>query len=291
VYEAVLDTPFRTSGVLHEMKRRGIALDDKAVHDYLNDPGNDLVRQHVAHYAREAYINFGKLSPVERQVVTRAFFLWPWLRGSARYTIRFFIEHPAQAAVLVKLGQTQIERNKNELGNPEDWLSDSGAFKIGGTDALPKVLNPQAATILGQFPQLLLEAQRDPIGSIFQHLSPAVSLAASVGMKHDPFFGSSLHGSRASILLDQTLGQFPLFQVFHPGATPPAGKATYPGSRRKQAAGKLILGGMYPRTLNRANVQKTGSGGKKDYFGGGGAKPKKNYFGGSSGKSTKDYWK
>jgi hypothetical protein len=62
------------------------------------------------------------------------------------YAGHFVTEHPAQAATTETLGQMQGERNQQELGAGPSYTE--GIFKVGGTDALPAVINPRSAAIL-----------------------------------------------------------------------------------------------------------------------------------------------
>lgn len=251
IYEKILDTPFRTSGVVHELKRRGVPITRDGIHDFLNAPDNAHLRVEVADAGRNAYIDFGKMNAAERNIVMRAFFLYPWLKGSAKYTLRFLVEHPIQAAALVKLGEQQGARNDRELGPQPDWFEQLGSFKVGGSDKFPLTSNPASATILGQFPSIVEDVRKHGIKAIPHYLSPVASLIEQEAFGIDPFTGKPTHGDWKEVLQHGTYEQFPGFQAIFPDATPPPGQSMYPGNRRWTALRKMGGGTMVPRVTDR----------------------------------------
>jgi hypothetical protein len=48
--------------------------------------------------AKRAIVDFDRLSPFEREVISRYIFFYPWLRGATDYSINFIADHPVLAA-------------------------------------------------------------------------------------------------------------------------------------------------------------------------------------------------
>jgi hypothetical protein len=139
-WSKVVDTPFRRASFFYEARQAGFKttaqlralLTDDAHHE-------DLVR--VSQKANREAIDYENLTPVEKEIVRRVVFFYPWVKGSTVYAGRLVREHPVKAAVVGELGKQGREETQKEIGNVPSYLE--GVFKAGGG-----LVNPNSAAIL-----------------------------------------------------------------------------------------------------------------------------------------------
>jgi hypothetical protein len=141
----VIDSPFRRSSFLHEAAQRGYKTPEQ-IHALLNDDSKAGNLAEVVHRANDAIINFGDLSEAERTLVRRVLFVYPWLKGSTKYAGHLLTEHPVQSAAIAQIGRQGYEQQQADLGDVPSYYA--GLFKVGGTEAVPRTLNPTSAAIL-----------------------------------------------------------------------------------------------------------------------------------------------
>src|SRR5438046_2492539 len=94
----VVDTPFRGSAFVHEARKAGI----RSPHELRQLAGRyasgtisgaDRIRfEHAARRANAAMIDYGRLGPIERDVVRNVVFLYPWTKGATLYAGHFIRE-------------------------------------------------------------------------------------------------------------------------------------------------------------------------------------------------------
>lgn len=144
VFGTVVDVPFRRSSFLHEARLQGYKTPAQ-INKLLFDESKRADLLAVAQRANSEMIDYGRLGPVEKSIVTRAVFFYPWVKGATIYGARMIGEHPIKAAVLAQLGQIGKEAQQRALGGVPSYYE--GLIRTGGTDALPRVINPTSATI------------------------------------------------------------------------------------------------------------------------------------------------
>jgi hypothetical protein len=97
-----------------------------------NDPILIQARNQIAHQANEAMVNFSRLGPMERSVLRRIFFVWPWIRGSLAWAGRFPKEYPARASGTMALAPEYADEVKEKLGEMPDYLRQVVVNSVGG---------------------------------------------------------------------------------------------------------------------------------------------------------------
>lgn len=251
-----VDLPFRRASFLHEARRAGYRTDAQ-VETLLTDHAHldELVQ--VAQRANHAIIDYGRLGPLEREIVRHVVFFYPWVKGSTMYAGHFLTEHPVQAAVNETAGQMQGDRNQQELGAGPSYTQ--GIFKVGGTDALPQIINPRSAAILStpaelaQMGENLFRAHPQGPASLLQNLTPAVGAAlAAFGTHRDPLTDRPLTGAPVGNFvkqLTQGLPQVVLSKRIQ-GAKADQSNRLFPMSR-KTAVKQFLFGSAAPKPMNR----------------------------------------
>lgn len=73
------------------------------------------------HRAKEALVDYGALSPFEREAVRAVIPFYAWQKGILKVVTNQVLDHPARASVLMQLGQMQDEYIADRFGlEPED---------------------------------------------------------------------------------------------------------------------------------------------------------------------------
>lgn len=267
-FGSVLDTPYRTAAVLHELRRQGIKNPEEirsALGNYAAsvrrpggalEGGTDRKVLEASRRSTRAMIDYGRLGPITRGA-RHAVFFTPWLKGSSLYAGHYALNHPAQLAAAFATGQYGAKHTG--LAPTPGFMQ--GDFKVGtNKKGQPMVVNPTSAGIIQQPLQLadmvagIIGAE--PIGTGNDPnsvLTPGLS-ALEVALTHqDPFSHHTLPSwySPLKILKDQLVGQIPAVSLLRRERNPPENnpKALFPYSRRDALMANL-LGGFGPRPVN-----------------------------------------
>jgi hypothetical protein len=70
----------------------------------------------IGRRANDAIVDYERMSPFEREVLTRWIFFYPWIKGATRYSSRFIAEHPMQAMALAMAVDHLQAAQQNQLG-------------------------------------------------------------------------------------------------------------------------------------------------------------------------------
>lgn len=102
---------FRTQKEINSLIDAAKAGDQKAI-DHVDSIGRR---------AREAIIDYDRLSSYEKDVLTRIIFFYPWVKGSTRWSRKFIIDHPTQAVILALLAEHAHEAQQEQFGDQPQW--------------------------------------------------------------------------------------------------------------------------------------------------------------------------
>ena len=246
-YGKVVDTPFRRASFLYEAAKAGHKTPAQ-IKRLLDTGGDDLYQ--VQYRANRALIDYGDLNSLERAVIRRILFFYPWLKGSTRWTKDYLRDHPQQAALVGQFGQTGEKLTAEELGLLPSWAQ--GLIKYTSGYPLALTGNPTAAGIVSQPAQLgmvvagLLGFGRPGTGfQARQLLTPGPSAAISMVSGRDDFGRD----------VPQTFGTFadelagvPVKTLVERLTQDQTGR-TYPMSPT-QALLQFLIGGLAPRTTD-----------------------------------------
>lgn len=94
------DTPYRLAVWQKHARAYGFT-DDAALERLLksDDPRVVAVREQIRQRTRDDMLDFDRLSPFERENVSRFFFIWPFVRAGLRYPVTFARDYPVRAGV------------------------------------------------------------------------------------------------------------------------------------------------------------------------------------------------
>lgn len=170
----------------------------------------------------EAMVTFNRMNAFERNVVSRFILFYPWMKGAARYTIKFPFDHPVQAAAYGYLGNEWRKTSNEDLGDRRPYQQPVGSgirIKVPLTDKviearLPdgKSVNPVQVLFAAQTAEDLFDAWqvlRGDHGVISGRLHPIFGGLLELATGREPF-----DPSRQS-------DRYPLSAPFGPLTEPP----------------------------------------------------------------------
>lgn len=109
---AAADIPYRIGVYQQHLRRFGIETPEQ-IEALLksDDPRAVRVKEQVAQQTKDDMLDFDRLSPTERQTVSRFLFIWPFVRASLRYPVTFARDYPGRsgAAAAVVAGNDYIK--------------------------------------------------------------------------------------------------------------------------------------------------------------------------------------
>lgn len=256
LWSKAVDTPFRRSSFIHEARKAGHTTPQQ-IHELLNRAPTDPELTRIGTKANRDLIDYENLSNTEREVVRRVIFFYPWVKGSTVYAGRFVREHPVQAAAVGQLGQQGEQYSQSRLGQTPSYLE--GLIPFGSNRAI----NPASSAILGTPAQVGMAAQGLLSGNIpeaamaTQFASPAAALALGEITRRDtggfPYKPGTGGPAIARDTLTGGLPQVALYKEIKAAITKKGGSKLYPPSVGG-ALGKFLLGGVYPRKIDRRRL-------------------------------------
>lgn len=251
----------RRAAWLHEAQVRGYRTPEQ-INDLLTNPALEETLNQVSLDARRAMVDFGDLTRAERAIVSRAIFIYPWLKGATRFGKDLVIDRPVSAAIAAHVLDQETKLQNRRFGGPVDPLLGNDVVPIGaprqafGTTVVPTV-NLQSISPVGQALDVARAAKafaagggtkRDLLAQFEQPL-----LAAAIDAAHHTNFQDA-GASGAGIFLHDLVGDpkhpvFPLGSQIREILSHDQGPVTGAPSTqrdyiRQGALGHGILGGV-----------------------------------------------
>lgn len=173
-----VDGPARLSAFRHEAEKAGFRTDAE-LRDLLENDANAGTLGEVAQRAKEAIVDYSEMSATERNFIRRMFFVYPWLKGSTKWTAHFLRDHPVQASVISQLAKSGQRESAAGMPLPA-YLEGSFLSGPGGGLINPSGVNQfQTPTSIAQaIAGLATGSPTAPSGA--QFLTPA--LGGTVGL-------------------------------------------------------------------------------------------------------------
>ena len=149
----VVDRGPRVAAWIKEAERHGYrTVDDWEALLSAREGKRLLVRDAVQQSAREAMVDFDVLSPFEQNYVRRAIFIYPWLRGSAKYAKDLAVNYPERAALAgaaANSAAAEAEERWGPGGEPDlpSWLR--GVWPVERDGDIARVVNARSLSPFG----------------------------------------------------------------------------------------------------------------------------------------------
>ena len=269
VMGALADRLPRRAAFIHEAAKRGYKTDAQ-LNQLFTDEKLQPVLNQVNDAANRAMVDFRVYSPFERKVISRAIFVWPWIKGATRYGLRLPIDYPLRANVLTHAGETQQAEIQKILGRLPSYLQ--GVFPIGAPEqrlgsTLVPVLNPASEAPLGTVGPFVrgvssLVQSQPQAAQLGQFANPLLQAGIGAAFHVNTQTGAAYPGTTtgSQILWQDTLGGSPIVRLaetlLHPQPQQqfrgsPATQRLYVPDTRGEAIARFAAGsGFVPRELN-----------------------------------------
>lgn len=251
----VVDLIPRRMALIHELRKEGVR-GNKAVADMLrriakNDPEAWDTMARAVQRSNDALGDFELTNNFQKKILARLFFVMPWVKAASRYTYRFPLEHPVQAA---GLGVAGYYFNENHPEGPY-WLEGSIMLPewfpyVGGQLVNPGAVMPFKTPI--DFARAIGSVFYAPADapSLFGQLNPFIQTTVEAVTGRDEF-GRELEGTIAERFGRQALESvrgYRLAQEFM--QSPEEMKAgVYPDTMQSLIT-RGIVGAAAPRPFN-----------------------------------------
>ncbi len=244
---AVVDLIPRRAAFIHEARSAGYK--DEGLTNLIQKAidGDDAAigtLDHIFRKAKDAIVDYDRMSPMERDVLSRIIFFYPWVKGSSRWTMRFIVEHPVQAAFLALMAEHAQDSKDDVFGEGPEyarWKVPISTSSVGlGPVGLEDVIGEHTWTDKGtglpmslDFRQLLppttladiltsgisfltwghVGASPAAAGALVNNITPVPSAAITALQGYDPFKHEEVQPGLQTFL-DQLLGEqsIPLVQ-------------------------------------------------------------------------------
>lgn len=116
----------RRAAWLHEARKLGYKDSDSIKDLIARAEARDVTAREEVDYitrrAKDEMVDFDNMTPLERDVISRIIFVYPWIKGSFRWTLRFPFNHPVQATIYGLAYLRQQELNGTELPERPGYL-------------------------------------------------------------------------------------------------------------------------------------------------------------------------
>lgn len=123
----IVDKIPRRAAFLHEANRYGVKSSEqlKNLLSMAADGNEDAVRvvDFITRRANDAIVDYERLNPFEKKVITRVIFFYPWIKGATRWTMRYPLEHPVQAAAFASMFGLQQWAADRWIGEDRPWYN------------------------------------------------------------------------------------------------------------------------------------------------------------------------
>jgi hypothetical protein len=260
----VADQPFRRGAWLHEARKKGYRtlsdvkkLIDTAYHGIGASAASDAAIQEMADIGRlasEEIGKFGRMNKVERDTLRNIVFVYSWMRAAGRYSYRFPMAHPIQAAVDSHIGQVGSDWTNKEMGGVPSFLV--GAIPVGhDSKGNPLLINPFSVNPLttGLQEWAAVKGAVDIVrGKPFDKYSQQDVITGLLNPPIQSYLQGWAGGKDFPTNIKQSMAWWRLNrELRHPGSG-----SIYP-TTRAEAIGHFTAGGFYPRKADQAAITRS----------------------------------
>ncbi len=245
----------------------------------LHNPAKRADLEAAASEAKQAMVDFEGMTQFEQEVVSRAIFIYGWIRGATKYGKHIATEMPLRADLIAQLGQAGAEYTEEKLGKLEDYLRGltpfGEKFEKLGVQAISvrnlKSINPVSTAAETVEALLNLSPTADPEQQGTQAMdfvTPSIKMVAEYATGYNFFFGEK-YEQRADAFTGPA--RYPLMKLVKEmvdptvsaediSGTPAAQRKNYiPATNswdaRMQALEDYSLGGLADKDLDVEAVQ------------------------------------
>lgn len=230
-------------------------------------------RFQISEAAERSMVQFRGMSPFQQEVISRAVFIYGWIRGATKYGLHSAIERPIRTNITLQLGQDAWDEIEGKFGKLVSYID--GVTPVGkiqemlGVETVP-VRSTQAINPVSTAGEALAAIYNTAKGDmkkagpvISDYLAPSIKTPIEFATGFNIFFGER-YDNRWEAVYGQPM-RFPAIkigkQLISPEITdsdvadqPVERQPNYiipsEGAARKEALWELFLGSARERNLN-----------------------------------------
>ncbi len=254
-WNAITDLYVRRSAFYHEAAQAGFRSPSE-IHELLHAPRNTAKLEEVTRRANKNLVDYGSLTPLERNTIRRAIFFYPWVSRGTIWALRTMVENPGKTFTLAMLGQIGAEDAHKRLGEQASWEKQLGLIPVGPRQGdLQGVLNPSSVwtpTTAVQAGYTLADTAKGLLGlphtgALGQTFTPGLTLATNVAAQGTQTGKGGIPG-----LVEST----PFYRAAVAAGLIGSPSKTYPDTGVGAALGPLAIGGFAKRNINTEQTRK-----------------------------------
>lgn len=149
-WSSFIDRYSRLSALVHEMRAHGVEISANPTHGGFTKEEAESIRSFLdtsstqrtaaVRRANKQLVEFGNLTPVEKNVLRHLIFLYPWVSRATVWSLRYALDHPGVSfglAQVGRLGASELEQLKLP-----SYLADKGYFPAFWKHGDPYLVNP-----------------------------------------------------------------------------------------------------------------------------------------------------
>ncbi len=230
-------------------------------------------RFQISEAAERSMVQFRGMSPFQQEVISRAVFIYGWLRGATKYGLHSSIERPIRTNITLQLGQDAWDDMQERFGQLVSYID--GVVPVGkiqemlGVETVP-VRSTQAINPVSTAGEALAAIYNTAKGDMKQagpvisdYLAPSIKTPIEFATGYNIFFGEQ-YDNRWEAVYGQPL-RWPAVKIGRQLISPEitdADVADQPverqpnyiipseGAARREALEELFLGSARERNLN-----------------------------------------
>lgn len=230
-------------------------------------------RFQISEAAERSMVQFRGMSPFQQEVISRAVFIYGWIRGATKYGLHSAIERPIRTNITLQLGQDAWDEMQEKFGRLVSYLD--GITPVGkiqemlGVETVP-VRSTQAINPVSTAGEALAAIYNTAKGDmkkagpvISDYLAPSIKTPIEFVTGYNIFFGEK-YDNRWEAVYGQPM-RFPAIKIGRQLISPEitdSDVADKPverqpnfiipseGAARKEALWELFLGSARERNLN-----------------------------------------
>lgn len=123
----VVDLVPRRAAWLHEARKagyhNGVKIQELLAAGRANDKEALRTIDLITRKAKDAIVDYDRMTPWERKFIARVIFFYPWLRGATRYSAQFIANHPLQAFALAMMYDHALGASHEKFGDRPSYAA------------------------------------------------------------------------------------------------------------------------------------------------------------------------
>lgn len=238
----------------------------------LNAKGDDamLMKLDIAQKARDSIVDFDRLSPLEREVLTRIIWFYPWLRGATRWSAKFALDHPVLAIGLAVTAQYAQQYKQEHYGDLPRYLDTAVPIPGLGDEDNPFFINMRQVFTFTTPYDLANTAWGFVTGDtttqpLSENLTPILNAALTAIVGYDPYEDKEVPRSPGTFFKKLTPSEAPGYEKLKRIIDPPE-QSDFKVFRRdrKQEIANLLFGSIAPVKVDIPAAQRSAAKDAKD---------------------------